>query len=139
MDVLRVPSLALGGKGTRMTCVRYCPPRQNTTADVITLHMTRWINWNWIQTTVSTSMPARFLIRAVPRSLRTALSDRRDVTATLVVTRILLSADVVCGAVHSEIYSSHSELELFSNRLQICQIIRFNLSRNSNCRHKRTT
>ena len=78
-------------------------------------------------------MPARFLIRAVPRSLRTALSDRRDVTATLVVTRILLSADVVCGAVHSEIYSSHSELELFSNRLQICSIqfiYKFKLSQN---------
>ena len=64
-------------------------------------------------------MPARFFMRAEPRSCSTGLSERSAVTATLVVTRMLLSADVVCGAVHSEMYSSHSELELFSNKLQI--------------------
>ena len=56
---------------------------------------------------------------ALPLSCRQGLSDRRAVTATLVVTRMLLSGDVVCGAVHSDMYRSHSELELFSNKLHI--------------------
>lgn len=45
---------------------------------------------------------ARLYRMAVPRSCSVALSDRRQVTATFVVTLMLLNGRVVCGACHSE-------------------------------------
>jgi len=73
-----------------------------------------------IQTTVFTSLQARLCIIADPLSWRTALSERREFTATLVVHRILLI--IVLQYCHSDIYSSHSELLKFSNILQICNV-----------------
>lgn len=73
-----------------------------------------------IQTTVFTSLQARLCIIADPRSWRTALSERRELTATLVVHRMLLM--VVLQYCHSDMYSSHSELLKFSNILHICNV-----------------
>jgi hypothetical protein len=73
-----------------------------------------------IQTTVFTSLQARLCIIADPLSRRTALSESRELTATLVVHRMLLM--VVLQYCHSDIYSSHSELLKFSNMLHICNV-----------------
>lgn len=73
-----------------------------------------------IQTTVFTSLQARLCIIADPRSRRTALSESRELTATLVVHRMLLT--VVLQYCHSDMYSSHSELLKFSNMLHICNV-----------------
>jgi len=54
-----------------------------------------------IQTTVFTSLQARLCIIADPLSWRTALSERREFTATLVVHRILLI--IVLQYCHSDI------------------------------------
>lgn len=70
-----------------------------------------------IQTTVFTSLHAKLCMIAAPYSCNNGRSERREWTATLVVTLILL----VCWLlyVHSEMYSSHSDELRFSNKFTI--------------------
>jgi hypothetical protein len=68
-----------------------------------------------IPTTVFTSLQARLWRMAEPLSWRDVFSDNSELTATLVVTLILLR--VLLQYCHSEMYRSHSELLRFSNKL----------------------
>lgn len=72
-----------------------------------------------IPTTDFTSLQARLWRMAEPLSCRSLLSDSSELTATLVVTLMLLR--VLLQYCHSEMYSSHSELLRFSNKLANCK------------------